>query len=138
MIMLDTNVLSELMREEPSSAVVEWIDRQDRKRLFMTVVSEFELSFGLATMPAGKRKNGLVASLHDLQKSELGARIVPLDAEAAKHAAIARAAAESATGHCDVPDALLAGIAMAKGAAVATRNLKEFMHFGVPLINPWT
>lgn len=114
MIALDTDVISALMRPEVNAAVVHWLDQQDRDSIRMTVVSLHELAYGLAKMPQGKRKRALTASFMDLQRSDLGSRILLLDPESSKRAAIARAAAERATGHCDVPDALIAGIALAK------------------------
>ena len=137
MIALDTDVLSALMRPELNAAVVRWLDHQDRDSIRMTVVSLHELAYGLAKMPQGKRKRALTAGFMNLQQSALGLRILLLDPESARRAAVARAAAERATGHCDVPDALIAGIALANGSSVATRNIADFMHFGVPVIDPW-
>ena len=138
MILLDTNVLSAMMRPELNPAVVAWLNAQNRIELRMTSVALHELQFGLELLPLGKWRQELVARLDVLRHGPLGKTVLGLDTQSGQRAAIARAAAERATGCCDVPDALTAGIAVAHGASIATRNIKDFIHFGVPLINPWT
>lgn len=137
MIVLDTDVLSALMRWEANPSVIDWINRQDPAHLWLTVISIHEVAFGIERMPAGKRKSGLEGRF-GVVLSRLGHRVLHLDSEAAKRAARCRALAERTLGYCDVPDCLIAGIASAQGASVATRNVSHFEHFGVPLVNPWT
>jgi toxin FitB len=138
MIVLDTNVLSAMMRPDLNSAIISWLDQQDRDALRMTVISLHEIAYGLSMMPDGKRKDALSRTFDELQQGDIGIRMLLLPPVAATRAAIARAAAQKAAGDCDVPDALIAGIALAHGASVATRNVKDFQYFGVPLIDPWS
>ena len=137
MIVLDTNVLSAMMRPELNPAVVTWLNAQNRFELRMTSVALHELAFGLELLPLGKKRQDLKARLDTLCRGPLGATVLVLDTDCGQRAAIARAAAEKATGHCDLPDALIAGIALENGASIATRNIMDFRHFGVPLVDPW-
>lgn len=137
MIVLDTNVLSALMQQNANPSVGAWVDRQNVSLLWMTVISVHEITFGIERMPAGKRKAALEGRF-GLVLDRLGGRLLALDNVAAQRAAVCRAMAERTLGHCDVPDCLIAGIASAHGASVATRNFSHFEHFGVRLINPWT
>ena len=137
MIVLDTNVLSAIMKPESNAPAIEWLNRQDHELLRMTVVSLEELAYGLRMMPDGRRRAALTAGLAVLESGPLGKRMLMLTADAAHQSAIARAAAVKATGHCDVPDALIAGIALANGASVATRNVDHFKLFSVPIVDPW-
>jgi predicted nucleic acid-binding protein len=137
MIVLETNVLSAIMKPEFNAPAIEWLDRQDQELLRMTVVSLEELAYGLCIMPNGRRRAALTAGLTALQVGPLGTRMLMLTTEAAHQSAIARAAAVKAIGHCDVRDALIAGIALANGASVATRNVDHFKLFGVPIVDPW-
>ena len=125
------------MRPGQNPAVIAWITGMSPEHLRMTVVSLHEMQYGIEQLPAGKKRRDLAAGLGVLIGSGWGASMLVLDATSAERAAIARAAALRATGYCDVPDALIAGIAIARAASVATRNIKDFRHFGVPLIDPW-
>jgi toxin FitB len=138
MIVLDTNVRSAIMKPEFNAPAIEWLNRQDHELLRMTVVSSLEeLAYGLRMMPDGRRRAAPTAGLAVLEAGPLGTRMLKLTADAAHQSAIARAAAVKATGHCDVPDALIAGIALANGASVATRNVDHFKLFSVPIVDPW-
>ena len=137
MIVLDTNVVSALMRPELNTPVAAWLNRQDFASIRITVVSLHEIAYGVEMAPQGKRKEILRRGFEELRHDEIGEDILLLDPAAAAVAAVVRAAAERATGYCDVPDSLIAGIALAHGATVATRNLAHFKHFGVPLVDPW-
>lgn len=137
MIVLDTDVLSAMMRPNLNPVIVTWLDQQDVGELRITIVSLHELAYGVALLPRGRRRDAFAANLAALEVDSLGTSMLLLTPAAAHRAAVARAAAEAATGHCDVPDALIAGIALANGGSVATRNISHFQHFGVPLINPW-
>ena len=137
MIILDTSVLSAIMQPDQNVEAINWLARNDPVNLRMTVISLHEIQYGIERLPTGKKRRDLAASLAALIGSGLGGGMLTVDAPSAQGAATARAAAMTATGHCDVPDALIAGIALANGASVATRNIKDFQYFGVPLINPW-
>ena len=137
MIILDTNVLSALMQPDRNTAAIVWIAGNAPENLWTTVISLHEIQFGIEKLATGKKRRGLAAGLAVILDSGLDQRLLLLDADSAGRAAAARSAAVKATGHCDVPDALIAGIALTHGASVATRNISDFKHFGVPLIDPW-
>lgn len=138
MIVLDTNVVSALMYPDLNAKVVDWLDLQNPEAICTTVITLQEIAFGIQMMPRGKRRRALQASLDKLDERQFGRRMLVLDTSAARLASGAQARAQRATGHCDVPDALIAGIALSHQASVATRNVRHFRHFGVPLIDPWT
>lgn len=137
MIVLDTDVLSAMMRPDLNPSVVNWLDQQDIDILRMTIVSLHELVYGVALLPQGRRRNAFAEQISTLEQESLGVRMLLLTPAAAHRSAMARSAAMRAIGYCDVPDAMIAGIALVNGASVATRNVSHFQHFGVPLINPW-
>ena len=137
MIVLETDVLAAMMRLQLNPPIIDWLDQKVREDLHMTTVSMYELANGVAVLPRGKRKKSLAESYAALQQSEIGARVLQLTPDAANLAAEAFVAAKRATGHCDVADSMIAGIALALGATIATRNTKHFVHFGAPLVNPW-
>lgn len=134
MIILDTNVLSELMRRSPERRVVAWLDRQPRLSVWTTSVTIFELRLCFRALPAGKRRSLLLETFEALLK-RIEHRIVSFDNEAAEWAADLMGA-RRAKGHpMEVRDTMIAGIALAQRATVATRNTPYFE--GVPVVNPW-
>ena len=137
MIVLDTNVISALLRPELNTPIVDWLNLRDVATIRITVISLHEIAYGIELAPEGKRKALLQKSWEAFRQSDIGKDILVLHPIAGTRAALARALAERTTGHCDVPDALIAGIALSNGASIATRNIKHFQHFGVSLINPW-
>ena len=136
MIVLDTNVISEPLKSQPSLKVTEWLDDQAAETLFITAISRAELRFGVLKLPDGKRKNALSAQvdqLLDLFKE----RTLSFDAAVADQLAVIAAQCEKAGKHAVAPDAYIAACAAAHGFAVATRNVRHFEHTGVRVINPW-
>ncbi len=138
MILLDTNVLSALMREPPDDAVIDWLDRQDPAAIWTTSVTVFELRFGVDRMARGRRRAALQAALDDLLREDLAGHVAPLDRAAAEAAASLAARREAAGRSVDVRDTLIAGIALAHGATVATRNVRHYADLGSAVTNPWT
>jgi toxin FitB len=134
MIVLDTNVVSELMRAAPGAAVLAWIDDQPSSSLFLTAMAEAEIRFGLAVLPAGKRSDGLVKAAGRLFEEILGGRILPFDSEAAGAIAAARRASGRPISQFDCQ---IAAIASSRGATVATRNVSDFEGCGIETVNPW-
>lgn len=136
MILLDTNVLSAVMQGDPPEVVIAWLNRQPARSVWTTAVTVFEVEYGLQRIPEGQRRKKLEKAFHATIAEELGGRILSLDAQAAL-AAGAIAAAMDAEGRTpDFRDALIAGITRARGAILATRNVKHFE--GVcQLVNPW-
>ena len=138
MIILDTNILSELISKSPDRKVLVWLDALPRISIWTTSVSAFELQYGVSILPSGKRRETLSTAVDDLLHSLLENRIMPFDTSAASRAASAAAARKALGRPVEIRDLLIAGIANASGAALATRNLKNFEGIGLELINPWT
>jgi predicted nucleic acid-binding protein len=136
MIVGDTNVLSEFARPSPEPSVVSWLSDQANSNLCTTTITEAELLAGIALLPPGKRKVELESfAAATLQRFET--RILPFDREAAQQypgIIAARRAAGLSTGGTDCQ---IAAIARAYGASIATRNIRDFQHCGVEIINPW-
>ena len=138
MKILDTNVVSELIRPNRDENVVAWVDAQPINELFVAAITEAELRSGVATMPSGKRKKALEADVHGILQKEFAGRILPFDS----NAAIEYAAIVSARRALGKPisqfDAQIAAIARANGAAaIVTRNVDDFASVGVEGVNPW-
>ena len=132
--LLDTNVISELTRDEPDSRVVRFLD--DQGDLWLSSVVVYEMEYGLATLPQGRR----AARLRALQANILAAfagRLLSLDQSGARWAADLRAQARHVGRTVDVGDALIAGTARAHGLAIATRNVRDFQGMDIHLVNPW-
>jgi predicted nucleic acid-binding protein len=137
MIILDTNVISEFTRPLVSERVEAWLAEQDALELATTTVTEAELLVGIAMLPNGRRKTDLERETASFLY-HLASRILPFDRDAAQLlplVALQRRAARLAT---DQADGQIAAIARLHGAAVATRNVTDFEHSGIRLINPWT
>lgn len=137
MLVLDTNVISELFRPEPDPKVMAWIGQLSGEDLFTTAVTRGELLFGLYCMPDGRRRSDLLQKLVLLFEQQLAGHVLPYDGDAADaHAKFA--AARRAQGRpLAMPDAMIAGIARSRGATLATRNVRDFEGCDVTLIDPW-
>ena len=138
MFVIDTNVASELMRPAPASTVAAWIAEQDAEDLFLTAVSEAELLYGVAIMPAGRQRDSLETSMTRWLNLGFSERILPFDSAAA------RAYAEIASGRrragrpIGAADCQIAAISRAHGAVLVTRNMRDFEGAGIDVVNPWT
>ena len=137
MIILDTNVLSALMQRAPDAAVVGWLDRQAAESIWITSVTLFEARLGLALLPNGKRRASLVASFSRVLEQDLENRVLDFDAGAAVEAAELAARRRRAGRPVDIRDTQIAGIALARHAALATRNARHFADLEVSVIDPW-
>mgnify|MGYP001271419358 CR=1 FL=1 len=137
MIILDTNVLSALMRSAPDAAVIDWLDEQPSESIWITSVTEFESRFGLALLPEGKRRRALEAVFAQLLKEDLENRVLPFDSAAAEQAALLAARRQQAGQLVDMRDTQIAGIALSRRATLATRNVRHFGDLNVPVVNPW-
>ena len=138
MFVLDTNVVSELMRPTPEPAVSSWVAGLATATLFLTAITEAELRFGLAVMPPGRRRDGLAAGLERMLRPGFANRILPFDSAAARAYAEIAAARRAAGRPVSYPDGQIAAIAHSRGMALATRNIRDFEDIGITLINPWT
>jgi len=136
-IILDTNVLSALMRRAPDAAVVGWLDRQPAESVWITSVTLFEARLGLALLPEGKRRAALVSSFARLLEEDLENRVLDFDTAAAIEAAELAAQRQRAGRPVDIRDTLIAGIVLARRAMLATRNARHFADLEIRVIDPW-
>jgi hypothetical protein len=136
MILLDTNVISEAMKPAPERAVRDWLDAQTAETLFLSSVTIAELSFGIAALPKGRRKDNLTAALEGLL-ALFAARILPFDTAAAQRYGELAAKARIAGRGFPTPDGYIAAIAATQGFVVASRDASAFAGAGLKVINPW-
>lgn len=136
MIVLDTNVISEAMRPQPNSNVIDWLNAQTPDSLYITSITLGELLFGIGALPSGKRQNALHEALDGIL-SIFNNRILALDADAARRYALLATSARNNGFALSTPDGYIAAIAQAKGFTVATRDTSPFTAVNVPVINPW-
>jgi hypothetical protein len=138
LIVLDTNVVSDILRAEAAPEVVAWSRLFPRTTLFTTIITEAELRYGIACLPSGARRTALEASINAILGDWLGRQSLPLNSDATIHYAAFRARRKALGNPVHAPDALIAGIAIAHGAAaIATRDVADFEGCGLPIINPW-
>ena len=137
MIILDTNVLSALMQSKVEPKIVDWLDRQDAESVWITSITVFEVGFGLALLARGRRRQNLEASFAQLLQDDLGNRILDFDRSAATQAALLAAARQHKGKPVDMRDTQIAGIALARRATLATRNIRHFSDLAVPVVDPW-
>lgn len=137
MIVLDTNVLSALMRAEPDRPVVRWLDRLAAESIWTTSITVFEVRFGLEVLPAGERKAALQHAFDQVIDEDLRGRVLDFDARAASVAGEIAAKLRALGRSVDMRDAQIAGIIAARRATLATRNVSHFVDAGIPMIDPW-
>lgn len=137
MILLDTNVVSELIRPTPDPRVEMWLSRQIASSIFLSAISEAELRYGVALLPMGRRRDRLTAEIENMLQEDFAGRLLPFDREAARAYAeigVVRRAAGLPVHHADCQ---IAAIARSRNAGIATRNVKDFEGCGIDVINPW-
>ncbi len=137
MILLDTNVLSELMRPKPDPRVLAWVDAQPANQLVICAVTVAEILYGIALMPDGKRKQGLLDMASAMFDEDFAGNILPFDAAATVHYAEIAAESEARGRVAGMADAQIAAIGRLHDAVVATRNIRHFESLGVGLVDPW-
>jgi predicted nucleic acid-binding protein len=136
-IVLDTNVLSELMRREPEPRVVGWFRHLPGGSLYTTAITRAELLFGVGLLPNGKRKAALSEAVAAIFAIDLNGRVLPFDIEASDHFAQVACQSRAQGLVMSDADARIEAIASSRGAQLATRNVADFAACGVPLLNPW-
>lgn len=137
MIILDTNVVSELMRPNPNSNVVDWVAGQAAPDLYLSTVSEAELLYGIEILPPGGRRDRLLAEVEGMLREDFYGRILPFDSSAAWVYAVIAAARRAAGRPINHADCQIAAIARCRTASVATRDVDDFEGTGIEVINPW-
>ena len=137
MIIVDTNVLSELMKREPAPTVEQWLTAQPPASLFTTSVTEAEVLYGVALLPAGERRDALQEAVAAMFEEDFDDRVLPFDGAAAYDYAIIASHRRQAGKPISQFDAQIAAIARSRGAVVATRNVSDFEDCGVDVHNPW-
>ena len=136
-VLLDTNVVSELIRKVPEPAVVTWVSGHSLDDLFFSAVGEAELRYGAAILPAGRRRNTLFQEIEAMLRDAFGDRVLPFDSTAA-HAYGDIAAVRRSVGRPVAPaDCQIAAIAASRGMVVATRNVRDFEGMGIVVVDPW-
>lgn len=137
MIILDTNIISELMRSEPDSGVLDWLDQQNALNLYLTNISVAEIYYGLSSLPTGKRRGALEQAFADIVLTVFSHRILDFDHSAAVRYGSLMAKKKKKGRSMSVLDGQIAAIASVNDAVLATRNTKDFLDCDVELVNPF-
>jgi toxin FitB len=138
MIVVDTNVISELMRGEPDPAVLAWVAAQPRALLYTTYVNQAEILYGIGALPAGRRRAALAAAAQGMFAEDFAGRVLPFEARAAARYPEIVLARRQAGNPIEKFDALIAATALAAGASIATQDSGGFAGCGLTVIDPWT
>lgn len=137
MILLDTNVLSALMRLTPDPVVVEWLDAQPAESIWITSITVFEIRTGIDLLSPSRRRNQLERSFVKLLADDLDGRVLAFDQSAALRAGSIAAEQQRQGRTVEIRDGQIAGIAASRHAVLATRNRRHFEHLGIGLVDPW-
>lgn len=137
MILVDTNVISEPLRKAPDARVIEWIDEQPLETLYLSAITVAELRFGVASLPAGKRRDSLHDDLETRVLPLFAGRVLPFDSAASQAYAALMAGARANGRAIGRDDGYIAATAAANGVIVATRDTAPFEAAGLSVINPW-
>lgn len=137
MIVLDTNVLSEALRPSPSGGVLRWLAAQEPMEIFITTITQAEVLYGVEALPAGKRRTRLRDAIEKVFSEEFQGRVLSFCEESARVFAKIVSSREAMGRPISQFDAMIAAISRSRRAAVATRNISDFEHCGVRVINPW-
>lgn len=138
MIVLDTNVVSALMLDEPDADVVRWLDQQPSRSIWTTSITVFEVRYGLARMDAGTKKRRLSTLFDALLNEDIRGHVFHFDTLAAERTAALMAELQNVGRSIDLRDGMICGIALARQAQVATRNVRHFDATPVSIIDPWS
>ena len=138
MIVLDTNVISELMRSAPDAKVLRWVNAQVATAVYSTSITEAEIMHGVLLLPKGKRRTAVTAVAREMFEVDLDGRILAFDSAAASAYAQITTARRAAGRPISAFDAQIAAVAAVHGARLATRNVSDFVDCGVDVIDPWT
>ncbi len=137
MIVLDTNVISEILRPQPDSKVSDWLAMQPLSALFTTAISQAEVFYGVTLLPEGRRRNDLMAATRPIFENDLSGRVLAFDADAAVSYADIATNRRRLGRPISQFDAQIAAIVHSRGATLATRNVRDFIDCGIAVIDPW-
>lgn len=137
MIILDTNVISEAMKNTPNTQVLAWIAEQPTASLFTTTLSQAEILYGIELLTNGRRRADLLAAAHPVFDVDFAGRVLPFDSDAAVAFSYIAAERKNAGHPISHIDAMIAAVARSRGARLATRNVPDFTDCGIAVINPW-
>lgn len=137
MVVIDTNIVSELMRAEPSEEVLAWMNDRPPRELFVTAITEAEIRTGIASLPEGKRRRSLAQACERAFESLFAGRVLPFDRDAARANAEIVAARRAIGRPVAQADGQIAAIARSRDMAVATRNIRDFQFMGIEVFDPW-
>lgn len=137
MIVLDTNVISEVLKPHPARSVLDWFARQSSASIFTTTVTEAEILYGLHLMPQGRRRSELEEAILPIFSHDFRGRILPFDSDAANVYAKIAADRRAMGKPISQFDAQIAAISISRGASLATRNVADFEMLRIEIINPW-
>ncbi len=137
MIVLDTNVLSEVIRKKPDGTVEAWLEAQPLTRLFTTAITQAEMLLGVALLPGGRRRRDIEKAIAGMFDEDFAGRVLAFDEAAARSYAVIAAARRRAGHPIAQFDAQIAAIAHSRKAILATHNTSDFAGCGIEVINPW-
>ena len=137
MIVLDTNVVSEMMRPSPEAPVIGWLNRQEAAALYVSTITVAEIGYGLQVMPAGKRRRSLEARFEKFVATGFAHRVLDFDMDAARSYGEIMGRRKKLGRPMGILDGQIAAIARAHGFVVATRNVRDFKECGLDIINPF-
>jgi predicted nucleic acid-binding protein len=137
MIILDTNVISELMKPTPTARVVAWVAAQPPQSLFTTSITQAEILYGVVMLPAGRRRQAVEAAAEAMFREDFAGRVLSFGSDAALPYARIAVDRRRAGRPISQSDAQIAAIAFCTGATIGTRNVTDFEMCGIDLINPW-
>ncbi|PDS32270.1 type II toxin-antitoxin system VapC family toxin [Rhizobium phaseoli] len=137
MIVLDTNVISELVTPAPNVAVIDWLARQHPSSVFTTAVTEAEILYGLRLLPEGRRRRDLEEAILPIFSEDFSGRVLPFDRDASDVYATLATDRRKAGRPISQFDAQIAAIAISRGASLATRNVSDFTEINLQIVNPW-
>jgi toxin FitB len=137
MLILDTNVLSEILRREPSSRVIDWFESQTPGQLFTTTITQAEILYGIALLPESARREKLAKATRSIFDEDFEEKVLAFDSLAADFSASIAANRRSSGRPISQLDAMIAGIARSHQATLVTRNGRDFVNCGIDVIDPW-
>ena len=138
MIVLDTNVLSEILRPKPDPMVFEWLSAQANTSVFTTAITQAEMMFGVALLESEKRRDELTVAVDQIFTQDLEGKVLPFDHLAARVYATIAIERRRAASPISQSDAQIAAIVRCHGAKLATRNVRDFQGCGIEVLNPWS